>query len=472
MGTALALPLAACDTDSILNVEDPTFASPETLNTLAGLPTLIAGAIGDFQVAYSGPGGDSFLSVVALITDEWYTSDTFPTRGVTDQRSQFSAAQGNTSDPAFTRLQLARQTLRNAADATARLSTTPNDPRRIELTALEGYTFVALAESFCGNIPFSRLTPTGAPDLSPEGFGPGLGTLAVLDSGVVRFDQALAISATSNLAKVGKGRALLGKGQFAAAAAAVAGVPDNFVYNIQHSANSPRQFNPIFSLQDNGRYSVSDREGTNGVDFRSALDPRLPFSGPRPGFDANVPQFINLLHRSFDAPVNMASGVEARLIEAEAALRAGQTTQWLATLNSLRANVATLMAARYPGYAAAVTAARTTPATLPAAERGARAAGFGALAPLTDPGNEAARVDMMFRERAFWLYNTGHRLGDLRRLVRPTSEGGYGRPQNTVFPIGPYIRGGVYGADVTFPIPFNEVNNPEYDAAQCNVRRA
>ncbi len=64
------LPLAACDTEELLQVDDPTFASPETLNTVAGLPTLIAGAIGDFQVGYSGPGGDSFLSVVALLSDE------------------------------------------------------------------------------------------------------------------------------------------------------------------------------------------------------------------------------------------------------------------------------------------------------------------------------------------------------------------------------------------------------------------
>jgi len=43
------------------------------------------------------------------------------------------------------------------------------------------------------------------------------------------------------------------------------------------------------------------------------------------------------------------------------------------------------------------------------------------------------QIDVMFRERAFWLYGTGTRLGDLRRLIRQ-----YNRDQSIVFPIGPY----------------------------------
>jgi hypothetical protein len=63
----------------------------------------------------------------------------------------------------------------------------------------------------------------------------------------------------------------------------------------------------------------------------------------------------------------------------------------------------------------------------------------------------------MFRERAFWLYGTGTRLGDLRRLVRQ-----YGRNQNTVYSVGPYpfsgatgIPGplGAYGTDVSLTLP-------------------
>jgi hypothetical protein len=67
------------------------------------------------------------------------------------------------------------------------------------------------------------------------------------------------------------------------------------------------------------------------------------------------------------------------------------------------------------------------------------------------------QVDVMFRERAFWLFGTGTRLGDLRRLMRQ-----YGRDQTVVFPTGVYVNGNnqnlpqplpTYGTDVSFTMP-------------------
>jgi hypothetical protein len=79
------------------------------------------------------------------------------------------------------------------------------------------------------------------------------------------------------------------------------------------------------------------------------------------------------------------------------------------------------------------------------------------LADTTDPGTPAGRVDLLFRERAFWLFATGHRLGDLRRLVRQ-----YGRPADSVFPSGLYFKGGLtYGPGVNLPLPATETNNPK-----------
>src|SRR5678815_146790 len=55
------------------------------------------------------------------------------------------------------------------------------------------------------------------------------------------------------------------------------------------------------------------------------------------------------------------------------------------------------------------------------------------MTPLTDPGNATARVDQLFREKAFWQFGRGHRLGDLRRLIRD-----YGRAADgsDTFPVG------------------------------------
>jgi hypothetical protein len=83
----------------------------------------------------------------------------------------------------------------------------------------------------------------------------------------------------------------------------------------------------------------------------------------------------------------------------------------------------------------------------------------------TTAASPAMQVDVMFRERAFWLFGTGTRLGDMRRLIRQ-----YGRRQNTVFPVGPYAGGTVqslpkYGTDVSFVLPTlssGSTANPHY----------
>jgi hypothetical protein len=126
--------------------------------------------------------------------------------------------------------------------------------------------------------------------------------------------------------------------------------------------------------------------------------------------------------------VAIANGVDARLIEAEAALRAGNAAQMLTILNALRASPPPLGAVR------------------PAA-----------LAALTDPGTEAARVDLLFREKALWTFGRGQRLGDLRRLIRQ-----YNRTAADVFPTGQHYKGGQYGSAVNLPVPSDEENNPKF----------
>jgi hypothetical protein len=138
--------------------------------------------------------------------------------------------------------------------------------------------------------------------------------------------------------------------------------------------------------------------------------------------------FLQLKYTSRSANVTAASGIEARLIEAEAQLQAGDATGSLATLNTLR------LAPGNPG-----------------------SGGVSGLAPLADAGTPDARVNQLFKERAYWLWLTAHRLGDLRRLVRQ-----YQRPSESVFPTGAYVKGGLYGADVNFPVPFDEQNNPKF----------
>jgi hypothetical protein len=422
-GAVLALSLAACDTNKILDVHDPEFPTDASLQEPTALPLLVSGAMGEFWRAYGGSGLDNlgFITSVGLFTDEFLTSDTFNDRNALDERNQQPPSQGNPSDFAFERLQRARRATRDAA-ATVEKIRGANDPDRATLLALEAYTYVALAEGYCGSVPISNVESGEFKNGTP------LTTTQLLDSAVVRFDRSLAAS-PNDLARVGKGRALLDQGKVAEAAAAVNGVQTGSAFLMEYSENTFQ--NSVWNLNSsNGRFTVSDSEG-GGLNFRTAGDPRVPvFRQPgRVGFDKATPLYEQAKYDSRDADIPLAGGVEARLIEAEAALQAHNNGSFISILNNLRAGVA-------------------------------------GLAPLGDPGNDAARQDLLFRERAFWMYATGHRLGDFRRLVTQ-----YGRQVDDVYPSGAYpgLAGNSYGDKVVFPVPFDEEQNPEFHRDQCDV---
>jgi hypothetical protein len=76
---------------------------------------------------------------------------------------------------------------------------------------------------------------------------------------------------------------------------------------------------------------------------------------------------------------------------------------------------------------------------------------------LATPATKEDATSLFFREKAFWTFGRGQRLGDLRRLVRQ-----YGRSQDKVFPSGQHYKGGSYGSDVAFPVPDAERVNPQF----------
>jgi len=201
--------------------------------------------------------------------------------------------------------------------------------------------------------------------------------------------------------------------------------------------------NQVYELNNLARrYSVSTGEGTNGLNFATAGDPRVPVctggdaacravgvtQNRRDDLSAS-PLLVQLLWPTPETSFPIASGIEARMIEAEAQLKAGNSAGALATLNAARTTVT-------------------------------------GLAPLADAGTAAGRVDQLFRERAFWLFGRGNRVGDLRRLIRQ-----YNRTADTVFPKGAWHKGGNYGSDVTIPIPQAEENNPNVPSGQTCLNR-
>lgn len=453
---ALILPVAACHTEEVLNVFDPAVATPGSLETLAAVPTVFAGALGDFYVAYSGNNlSDAYTATSAAFTDEMKSSDTFTTRNDADRRTQQSPSNGNLSDIPYVALQRARRSNESAARLIAKFFPA-TDPRIAETTNLAAYTYVALGEGFCSGTPVPS-------SLTAEQFAeaPGITTAQMFDTAVVRFQAALAVVGTAsgaastrqrNLASIGLGRALLNNANYAQAATAVAAVPDNFVYFNDASANTTREYNSVWALQDNRRWTLPEVEGVNGINWQSANDPRVPWiDALTNGFDNANRLFKQVKWPVRESDIPLATGAEARLIEAEAALSAGNPGLWLSKLNGLRAQVRALMIAY------------TNPGTFAANNPNAFVTNT-TLADLVDPGTPAARVDLTFRERAFWFYVTGHRLGDLRRLIRQ-----YGRGAETVFPTGTWHKGGPYGTDVALLLSFQETNNSLFVAANCKA---
>ena len=435
---AAALVFTACKADSLLKTDNPDVIDPGALNTAQGATALYSGALGDFSLAVDGSGltGPALVEAGAWFTDEARFGGTPPEVKQMDLRAVREEA--DAWQEMYLDLHRAREGAERAAQALTGFNS--KDPRIGQMYAISALVHILLAEDYCSGVPFSTTQPTLT-------YGAPLTTAQTFQRAISRLDQAKqntnGDTTVTRLEAVLRGRALLDLVKdstdvagFAAAAAAVASVPTSFVYQTFHSTATVRQNNfmntDIFSAD---RLSVSDHEGTNGLDFASSNDPRLPvqISTDNPQgvsrFDGVTPMVRFLKYNSLSAPVTHASGIEARLIEAEAALAANDATTWLAKLNAARA-------------------------TLPG------------LAPLSDPGTRLARVNLMFRERAYWMFMTGHRLGDLRRLVRQ-----YGRGAESVFPTGAYHKDNLMrGTDVNIVIPISEKNNPNFHG--CLDRKA
>jgi hypothetical protein len=306
-----------------------------------------------------------------------------------------------------------------------------------ELHAMEGFTYTMVAENYCSGIPFWD-------GVESENINTvTLSTTDMYNRAKAEFDAALALTPSAtfvNLATIGKARTLVDQGDYAGAATITGTVPTNFVYNAQFSTLTTGLVNAIYDWMLSTRnFGASDKEGTNGLDYVTGRDARILIDPTTGRGQDGTPTPTLLQYPTTDAVVPVATGIEARLIEAEAQLKAGSPT-WITTLNTLRST---------PQKYGQVSTTATS------------------LTPLVDPGpgSPAAQQDMLFRERAFWMYMTGHRLGDMRRLIRQ-----YGRTQDKVFPTGAYFKGGAYGSDVTLVPQQSETNNPKWTG--CTDRNA
>ncbi|HEX6316905.1 MAG TPA: hypothetical protein VFZ73_18665, partial [Gemmatimonadaceae bacterium] len=404
LATAALLFAAACSsvTDSLLEVEDPDLILPGNVNSLGGARAVANGALGRFLDITAGSEGTWLYG--GLLTDEWTTSSTFIQNDETDQRKVQLL---NTQVTGFYRSINRVRTAANQAIPLLQTFDSTNKALIAEMYFARGFAEMQLALDFCNGIPLSDAagdvvvydTPrTGAEVLAVA--------VASFDSAITRAGTDAQSVSIANAAKIGKGRALMALNQYSAAAQAVAGIPTSYKY--QHTFSLTTNSNIIWAQGFSAkRYSVGDSiDGNNrdilvrnAIPFTSALDPRLPVTDTKKNAQPTVGQdggTVMRLTQIYDrlTPIDVVNGTDARLIEAENQLKNGDVAGWLATLNGLRQG-----------------ANRVT-------SIGTVTIGATALPLLTDPGTPEARVSLMFREKAFWTFARGQRLGDLRRLVR------------------------------------------------------
>jgi hypothetical protein len=403
--------------------------NPSFYNTPAGALELRNMAI--VQIQSELP---SYLINTGLLTDELQTAATGqssegPSTGLDARVVPTGFSTGADGD--YSGLQAVRGSTNQAIGTLATYDSAAPPALRGELYALQGYAEILLADFFCSGVPLSTLDYQKIYTYHASST-----TAQVYQDALAQETTALALTSDSarlqNLARVLQGRALLALDSVAAAAQAVAAVPDGFQYQLAidfRYVNGQIDANGSYNLgliqADNA--TMSDREGENGLAYISSQDPRTSNFQSYTSSGTTIIQLdiSNKYGIGGFTPFTVADWIEARLIQAEAALRANPNDPtWLTLLNRLRET------ATVPGQT-------TTPMT-----------------DLTDPGNspgDTARIALLFRERAYWLYLTGHRQGDLRRLIRQ-----YGPlRQDQVYPTGP-----TYGTDVDAPIPQAELDNP------------
>ena len=418
LGLALAL-LTGC---GLLDTETPDIINPGDTETAEGAQARRVGALSDWAFIRDGDGTefvDGEILLTGLMADEFVLSTTPPGEQEIDQRKISTANVG--VDSLFLLLHRVARGIggRGRCAAAALVPDPDSDPGIAEMLAVAGYSYISFGEDFCSGVPFSRV------DGDTIVFGPAETTEQVFGRAIERFDSALAhpgiTEDVANLAAVGKARALLNLDRVPRGGGRGGGGADRLP--VRHRARrepaaSPERHLRVRRTISSGRSRTS--RATWGCGYRTAEDPRVPFDDPEDvGLDGTTPQFILTKYPDATAPVVVADGIEARLIEAELQLRNSDYGGMTTTLNDLRAG-----------------------------------ADIG-LDDLDEPGTQAEAEDLLFSERAFWLFATGHRLGDMRRLIRQ-----YDRTADEVFPSGTYIKGGSYGTDVNLPIPRSEHNNP------------
>jgi hypothetical protein len=215
------------------------------------------------------------------------------------------------------------------------------------------------------------------------------------------FTEAMTVASAADrsdlvtAARAGRASVRLFLGDDAGALQDAAAVPPDFIFQAEFGPSPETHNNWIHYISSNQPFRAHSVWATFYEAYYADVgDPRTPWGRdanvPTAEF-SNVPWYFQLKHPETTSPMNLSSGREMVLIQAELALRSGNWQQALALVNSLRSGLVSDHT--------------------------------GAALPLATAANATEAWTALKRERGIELWLETRRLGDLWRWVENDAPG-------------------------------------------------
>jgi hypothetical protein len=412
-----AASVAACDLDTLLEVDLPGDVVDEALNDPALATVLATSVVADFECAWA-----SYVAGTALISDQFIQASgnlnqrNWGTRRIDASDNSYATSGCQSPYGMYSPLHIARF---QAEDIFRRISSFPDEQvpdktRHLATARVYGaYALVALGEGFC--------------EVTVD-MGPLMTRQDVLRLAEERFTEGLALATEAgnadleSLARIGRARARLNLEDFAGAIADASEVPPGYVKDASRDESANRRYNqlcanftcPIFSR------SASVAPNYRDVQWEGVPDPRVHVitTNRVAGDNATTHWYPADKATSRGEAVRLASYQEAQLIIAESAARTGDLTTARRIINELHA------AADIPGY---------------------------------DSGNTATQDDVIrqvIEERRRELFlEGGHRFNDHYRFRGTPYAVPYKGEPGSIHPDGVDHTGVPYGNTTCFALP-------------------
>jgi hypothetical protein len=309
---------AACD--SLLDVESPGRVPVDALADPSLIPTLSAAAIQTVQC-----GAMAFAATAGMLSGEYWSGNQFVNNHVWEWRAvveikgnsgSCNSARNSTFMGFYTPLQQARFQLEDTFTRAEAFTDAevPNRGRILtEMRAYAGYTYLLLSEGMC------TMTLDRGPEMTRDE------VFAIAEE---RFTDAIARASAindaslQNMARVGRARTRLDRGNFTGAAEDAILVPAGFVRNAEYSEAVQARENRFYNLTVRNDYlSVAPPYQNLTVNGSPGVpDPRVRAQdlGRNSSNDGLTRMWRQLKFTASTSNLPIASWAEAQLIYAEA----------------------------------------------------------------------------------------------------------------------------------------------------------